>query len=631
MSRSPRSLQRYAPPLLILLVATLARFYLLDGQSFWNDEGNSARLSERSIRLIIEGTASDIHPPLYYLLLRGWRELVGSTEFGLRAMSAFAGVLLVALVLPLSRIFRLPRLVGLSAMTLTALSVPLIYYSQELRMYMLLPLLAVGSTVALGRLLDQLSSEESNQWSVISKQWRSTDYFSLLTVYCLLLTAGLYTHYFFPIILPLHGLMVLLWAGWRRVVGWLGLVAVAVLLYAPWLPIALRPLGGNRGVPQAWTSFFGRTSNFFLYGRAFIVDRWPLALALLLLLGLFPLLRRQRAGLLPAFVAVPMAALITLNATDDEFAKFLLLSVPFLWLLILNLATQAASKRLMAATCLLLTFTVAIFSLDALHETQTNPTLARDDYRGMANTITAESANPAVILNGANQWEVFTYYFDRVDAVYPLPQGAPDVAAISAELTTAAANHDRLYALYWGDQQRDPDRLVEGWLESNSFKISEEWVGDVRFVRYAPPSDLPDTLQTPLNVTFGEQIVLEGVTLGTTRRQPLDLIELTLYWQATQPIAQRYKVFVQLIGPNGLPLAQQDREPVSGLAPTDSWTVGDSVADKYALIVPADAPSGLYRLHVGLYSLVDASDRLPIDSPNAIDNAYPLTDIIIGE
>lgn len=93
-SASPRSprLKTLVAAVLILLLAAFLRFHNLDAQSFWNDEGNSARLSERSLRLILEGTASDIHPPLYYVLLRGWRELVGESEFGLRSLSAFAGL-----------------------------------------------------------------------------------------------------------------------------------------------------------------------------------------------------------------------------------------------------------------------------------------------------------------------------------------------------------------------------------------------------------------------------------------------------------------------------------------------------------------------------------------------------------
>ena len=87
----------------ILLLAFGLRVHNLEVQSFWNDEGNSARLSERSIPLIIEGTASDIHPPLYYLLLNQWRKLAGDSEFGLRSLSLFAGLLVVPLTFVLGK------------------------------------------------------------------------------------------------------------------------------------------------------------------------------------------------------------------------------------------------------------------------------------------------------------------------------------------------------------------------------------------------------------------------------------------------------------------------------------------------------------------------------------------------
>ena len=74
--------------LFVLALAAFLRFYLLDGQSFWNDEGNSARIAERSLQLITEGAAGDIHPPLYYYLLHFWRGLFGSSEFALGSLSA---------------------------------------------------------------------------------------------------------------------------------------------------------------------------------------------------------------------------------------------------------------------------------------------------------------------------------------------------------------------------------------------------------------------------------------------------------------------------------------------------------------------------------------------------------------
>ncbi len=83
--------------LIILLLAAGLRFAKLDTQSFWNDEGNTARLVERPINLILSGAAGDVHPPGYYLLLRGWRVLTGETEFALRSYSALCGVITVAL------------------------------------------------------------------------------------------------------------------------------------------------------------------------------------------------------------------------------------------------------------------------------------------------------------------------------------------------------------------------------------------------------------------------------------------------------------------------------------------------------------------------------------------------------
>ncbi|MCD6345528.1 MAG: hypothetical protein J7M17_08020, partial [Anaerolineae bacterium] len=76
-----------------LLLGAALRFYRLDAQSLWNDEGNTARLVERSVRLIVEGAAGDIHPPGYYLILTVWRSATGDSEFALRGFSALCGVL----------------------------------------------------------------------------------------------------------------------------------------------------------------------------------------------------------------------------------------------------------------------------------------------------------------------------------------------------------------------------------------------------------------------------------------------------------------------------------------------------------------------------------------------------------
>src|SRR5512137_538095 len=89
--------------LTILILAATLRFFQLDAQSFWNDEGTSARVAERSLPLITAAAIGDIHPPLYYYALHFWRGLFGASEFALRSFSAVFGVVLVGLIFLLGR------------------------------------------------------------------------------------------------------------------------------------------------------------------------------------------------------------------------------------------------------------------------------------------------------------------------------------------------------------------------------------------------------------------------------------------------------------------------------------------------------------------------------------------------
>ncbi|MEM8861575.1 MAG: glycosyltransferase family 39 protein, partial [Chloroflexota bacterium] len=234
---------------IVLLIAFGARVYRLDQQSFWNDEGNSASLSGRSAQLIIEGTASDVHPPLYYLILRGWWPLAGQTDFSLRYISVVAGVLQVAATIAIGRMW-LSRTGALGVGILVSLSPPLVYYSQEARMYGLLGAIATFSMLTLLKGI---------KYEVESKKYEGaphTYHLSLITSYCLLNILGLYTHYVYPAVILAQGCIVLLWTiaqagfdvrsirqkSWR----WLVSVIVALLVYAPWFPIFLRTGSSTR-------------------------------------------------------------------------------------------------------------------------------------------------------------------------------------------------------------------------------------------------------------------------------------------------------------------------------------------------------------------------------------------------
>jgi mannosyltransferase len=208
--------------------------------------------------------------------------------------------------------------------------------------------------------------------------------------------------------------------------------------------------------------------------------------------------------------------------------------------------------------------------------------------------------------------EAFGYYHRDGAPIYPLPHSRPlDLAETEAALTDIAERHARLFVLYWGDAQADPDHRVEQWLNTNTFKASETWYGQVRLATYAvaAPASAPSTLS---GARFGEEITLEGYSLPEASLAPGDILQVTLFWRSDEPLEERYKVFVHLYtDTHQPPLAQQDGEPGGGLAPTTSWPVGQLVRDNHGVLLPADLAPGEYTLSIGLYELFTGA-RLPV-------------------
>ncbi len=620
----------------VLLLATLLRFHMLGAQSFWNDEGNSARLSERSIPAIVEGTAGDVHPPLYYLALRGWRELLGETEFGLRALSAYAGVLTVAAVMALGRRgdltpgrqdARAQGLVGRGVASLrpgdwaltssavagllAAVNPLLVYYSQETRMYALLALLAALSAWALLNWLD--GARRSRGWAA---------------AYILLLAGGVYTHYFFPAVIIAQGAVVALWwlrpdwvtdrvivdrrARRKQLLTWAGMAAIAGMLYAPWVPIFLRQIGGRSGAPAALAAFAAAGARWLALGSTVGPQEatWAIAaFVALVVLGAAVGGRRSATPLLLA--AIPLVFMYGVGATDPAFFKFMLVVVPFLAVLMGPAWRGRWPGRILAVALTVAVLTGSLLSLGHLYG---DPAFARADYRGLAARIAAEAhPNAGIILVAPNQWEAFTYYHRDGAPVYPLPRGQPDPAIVEPELERIAAAHDRLYVLYWGDAQRDPEHIIERWLDTHTFKASEEWVADVRFVVYAVPHDAP-TEATPSGAAFagldGETITLHEFTVWPLAAAPGDVIQVRLIWSADATTARPYKVFLHLLDAAGNVVAQRDGEPAGGSRPTTSWAAGEQIADNHALLLPPGLPPGRYVLRLGLYDAFDPQARL---------------------
>ncbi len=613
--------------LALLLLATGLRFYDLTAQSFWNDEGNTARLVERPLSLIIEGAAGDIHPPGYYVLLHGWRALTGESEFALRGFSALCGVLTVAVTASVARRAG-GRWAALGAALFVAVHPLAVYYGQEARMYALLGLVSVLTLWAASRSI----STSPARWII-----RLT----------LCIALGLYTQYTYILALAsLNAAFGLRWLldfangrrRWRTLGVWMVAHALAGVLFAPWAPIALRASGWRPPdlTSEAAAPALARTlvAGVTLPREALSWWMWGAPLSVLLLLALVVVAKSlnvlwrstdprpvSEAPAALSMALLPALLIAGFGLYRPAYLKFLMMSVGPLGVTLALPLRNARLRWIGLGLLLALLPTQGV----ALYHLYDDPTYARDDYRGIAARI-AEQARPddAVILSAPNQWEVFTYYYRGPMAVYPAPY-RPTQAEARAWIEEIVQEHPRLFILFWGDTESDPERRIEPLLAQLAYKADDRWIGQVRLARYGT-GPLPTTPVAPLSARLGDAIRLDGYALPQSSYTAGEVIPVTLFWRAETPPATRYKVFVHLLDANGALVAQTDREPVGGFWPTDRWPVDEPIVDRYGVWLPGSLSNGNYVLQIGMYDF--DGTRLPItQNGKVVGDAFPLTEV----
>ncbi|HEY3447438.1 MAG TPA: glycosyltransferase family 39 protein [Myxococcales bacterium] len=127
----------------IVLMAAAVRLWGLTTHSVWYDEAASLAFARLPLASLFGGVADPGNPPLYYLLLRGWVALFGSSEAGLRGLSALAGILAVPALFALARELFDDDRVALTGASILALLPMHVAYSQEARQYAVLTLVGI--------------------------------------------------------------------------------------------------------------------------------------------------------------------------------------------------------------------------------------------------------------------------------------------------------------------------------------------------------------------------------------------------------------------------------------------------------------------------------------------------------
>jgi len=394
----------------ITVLALALRLATLSGQSFWLDESYTVHLVRLGLGPMLRTIPqTESTPPLYYVLAWAWTHVFGSSEYGLRSLSALAGT---------GTVFVGGRIAGriggrgaeLIAAGLLAVSPLLLWFSQESRAYALAALLAAGSLLCLITYAETNARRPLAGWAALS-------------------ALALCTHYFtvFPI---LPGALWLLWSARRRreVRGALATVTLVALVLVP-LALAQRGTGHADYIARgALGTRILQVPKQLLIGYASPAQLVTGILALLLLLagaGWSLAAGRRRLVSTPVRLTLATASTgvllpIALAVAGIDFLNtrnLLPAFAPLVAVAAVGFAGPTARRwGPWCAAGLIAVFTAVVVLVD------THPAYQRPDFRDAVQALGPLSAPRVLLVSPAN-------------GLLPIQAYAPDVGVLSTSAT----------------------------------------------------------------------------------------------------------------------------------------------------------------------------------------------------
>ncbi len=523
---------------LILWTALALRLWGLDQHNIWWDEGLTAWAARLSLPGILNWTAHDVHPPLYFLITHGWWRVMGDGAWGLRFLPALAGVVAVALGGGLARTLGGPR-AGLLAGLFLALSPFAVTWSQELRMYIWAALWAAAAL-----------------WAGLRFWQRGRP--AAWIAYVLAAAAGLWTLYLSAATLLVANLA-FLWAWWRRgrtrglLIRWAMAQVAVVVLFVPWLAYALpRMMSWSSAEPYQPGFFLRLYATVLATGAAADLEAWTwptIAVLVALALAVLALVSRRRdalrsAGLVMLLLGLllPAALVYALTLPGRAFyvprlapRYFLPLAACFYILLGWGLSALEGRRRLLGLAGVGVVAGVSLAGLAALYTGRGQT----DQYLSLAATLQAHRRPAdAVVLYTDADWPLFAAHYpgqwDRV------PGG----------MTISPESVDGLLSPIWeraegvwlvvipNAQQTDPLQQVPGWLSARAERTARWSFGETSLVLYARTADrarriydladgYPLPADTMASIAGGE---LLAASLPLDRYLTGDILHVALIW-----------------------------------------------------------------------------------------------------
>ncbi len=648
--RVNRTLLRVAALALLTLGVFVLYVADIDGKSIWWDESLSLYRAQHSVPYIVSGqiefqgsVSTDLHPPLYFMLLRAFILLGGESDLLLRLPSAFFGTLLVPLLYALGTRLR-SRRTGWFAAALGALSPFVLWYAQEARMYTMVTFLGAAALHCL------LRTFQDRRW-----QWG--------LAFGLTATLALATQYLIALVLPVHLAMVYFLWPQRRSAGslvksstrsrhtlvcvglCLVIAAVAgILIVREALGLAFWPKAGREYIPL--DQMLADAVHACMFGLTVTQSAgWPVDLLAVALfgLGLYQLARRPVPGacrlaswagpiLLLGTILSPILAMWAYSVVVGPLymgSRYVIMVSPAFYLgVAVGLDYVAEKARWLVPV--VLAVVVGGMGLANYHYFFAPEFATKEDHRSTARIIAAnERVGDVILVTAPENMTAFLHYYDGEMPIIGVPSvamsGGSDPEMIERDLSTVL---DGPYERVWLAQCRtmfsDPDDLVTAWLDDHTTLLERTYLpssgstATVSAYRIESPVLGGLTTEEPAG-TFGDALSLESISLrylahdGTVVNRPPDIgeqatsalavagrsITVLLTWRPQSALGA-YKTSLRIVDGAGVIWAQRDEEPYA-YWPTSEWPADTRIGQEQDVRIPAGMPPGDYGLELVVY------------------------------
>ncbi|MEO1162935.1 MAG: hypothetical protein AAFV98_04050 [Chloroflexota bacterium] len=589
-----------------LLIAFGLRLLLYDVHGLDGDDGFTLRLIQLPFADLWNGLVAldiDIHPPLYYVLLHGWMQVMGEGLLALRGFGLMVDMLAGALIVR-GALHMGDKRVGYTALLLWATAPLLLFSTMLLRMY---PLLAFWSAMGMVSL------------SAFVRGRTLT-----LVGLCIATLGALYTHLFGLILLAGWGVALFVaWLvgqiTWRRLMLSGISLAGMLALYAPWLALRFSDLGNGSVAGQSPALVAdtihvpGQVLLTAWLGNTDFVAPVTGLVAVLVFLGMVGLIVRNASRekwVLLALVGALYGALIAATIANFFRPRYLTILLPPMLVFV---SVALGSVRWRAVYGVLI---VALLSVNAIGIAQNLDPTRSEDFRAAAHFLEARASDDDLILI-VPAWgqDAFDYHYEGGAELVGALSGVGEDTPLDEVIMPLLDDYEIIWLISYQPTVSDPQNLLLNWFGQRAVTVTQVFpagmsvTGLDREVIYdALPADA-----TPLEAQFSDLVAVRGVQLPVTTSSATDRrlhppsawLPVTFYVEALNPSAMpdtlNFRLRLTDTGGQTWGLALERSRDTLRFFPPSVWEQGDIYEVHLDVNLNPATPAGDYWLELMIF------------------------------